>query len=85
MANELLTNPDYDPNRLFDAVIARMNLKSDARLARDMDIAPSCISAMRRKKRPVCAATLLRLHDLTGLPAYELRNLMIRLPDVVVG
>lgn len=68
--------PPYDPNRLFDAVIDRLQLKNDAALCRVLEIQPPVISKIRHGRLPVGASILIRLHEETGLHVRELRNLM---------
>lgn len=78
----------YDPNRLLDALIERLQLKNDAALCRALDIAPPVISKIRHRRLPVGAALLIRMHEVTGLSIRELRNLMgdrrakVRISDV---
>lgn len=68
--------PPYDPNRMLDAVIDRLNLKNDAALCRVLEIQPPIISKIRHGRLPVGASMLIRLHEETGLHVRELRNLM---------
>lgn len=68
--------PPFDPNRMLDAVIARLNLKNDAALCRVLEIQPPIISKIRHGRLPVGASILIRLHEETGLHVRELRNLM---------
>lgn len=66
----------YDPNHLLDALIAKLELKNDAALARVLEIAPPMISKIRHRRLPVGAALLIRMHEVTNLPISELRSLM---------
>jgi hypothetical protein len=66
----------YDPNRLLDTLMSRMNLKSDAALARALDVAPAMISKIRHKHSPIGAWLLIEIHELTGIGIRELRDLM---------
>lgn len=72
----LLSHPTYDPNRLLDSLIERMNLPSDAALARALDVTPPVISKMRHGRIPIGASMLIRMHEETGLKVRELRELM---------
>lgn len=72
----LLSHPTYDPNRLLDSLLERMHLKSDAALARALDVTPPAISKMRHKRIPIGASILIRIHESTGLNVRELRELM---------
>lgn len=74
--NDLLKNPDYDPNKLLNEVMKRIGAKSDAHLARMTKISAPVISHVRRKRLAIGDSILLKLHDATELPARELRALM---------
>jgi plasmid maintenance system antidote protein VapI len=70
-------NPvDYNPDNLLNALIERLELKNDAALARLLEIAPPMLSKIRHRRLPVGAALLIRMHEVSGLPVRELRNLM---------
>ncbi len=66
----------YNPSRLLNALIELLDLKSDAALARALEIAPPTISKMRHRVVPVSAAMLICMHYLSGLSISELRGLM---------
>lgn len=66
----------YDPNRLLDTVLNRLNLKNDAALCRLLEVAPPVVSKIRHGRLPVGASILIRLHEETGLHVRELRDLM---------
>lgn len=74
--HELLSQQSYDPNRLLDALIERLNLKNDAALARKLEVAPPVISKIRHGRLPVGASMLIRMHEETNLNIKELRELM---------
>lgn len=60
---------------LIDGVIAALELKNDAALARAAQIAPPILSKVRNGRLPITASVLLRLHDATGIPVAELRGM----------
>lgn len=66
----------YDPDRLLDAVIERLNMKNDAALAHALEVDPPVISKIRHGRLPVGASLLIRMHDVTGLSIADLRMLM---------
>jgi hypothetical protein len=68
----------YDPNRVLDAVIARLRLKNDAALSRVLEVAPPVISKIRHNTLPIGATILLRMHEVSDLSIRELRALMIK-------
>lgn len=73
---DLLSQQTYDPNRLLDTLIERLNLKNDAALSRTLGVAPPVISKIRHGRLPVGASMLIRMHEETGLNIKELRELM---------
>ncbi|MEN3293721.1 MAG: hypothetical protein V7642_2974 [Burkholderiales bacterium] len=74
--HELIEQPTYDPNRLLDALIEKMNLKNDAALSRLLEVAPPVISKIRHRRLPVGASLLIRMHEATEMSIRELRDLM---------
>ncbi|WP_019142473.1 hypothetical protein [Noviherbaspirillum massiliense] len=72
----LSSQPTYDPNRLLDAILEKLNLKNDAALSRALEVQPPVISKLRHKKLPVGASILIRMHEVTDLSIRELRDLM---------
>jgi hypothetical protein len=67
---------EYDPDRLLNALIAKLNLKNDAGLSRALEVAPPIISKIRHRKFAISASLLLRMHEVSGLSIKELRLLM---------
>ena len=67
---------DYDPNRVLDAIIDKLQLKNDAALSRALEVAPPVISKIRHGTLPIGATILLRMHDISDLSIRELRALM---------
>jgi len=66
----------FDPNRLLDALIEKMQLKNDAALSRRLGVAPSVISNIRCGRLPVGASMLLRMHEESDILIKELRAIM---------
>jgi hypothetical protein len=67
---------DYDPKRLLDALITKLELKNDAALSRVLEVEAPLISKIRHGKVPIGGIMLLRMHDASGLSIKELRSLM---------
>ena len=67
---------DYNPDRLLDAIIARLKLKNDAALSRALEVAPPVISKIRHRTLPIGATILLRMHEVSDLSIRELKALM---------
>lgn len=66
----------YDPNKVLDALIAKLELKNDAALSRVLEVAPPVISKIRHQTLPIGATLLLRMHEASNLSIRELRSLM---------
>ncbi|HCE07954.1 MAG TPA: hypothetical protein DIT28_12570 [Oxalobacteraceae bacterium] len=71
-----LMQDDYDPNALMDTLIEKLDLKNDAALARELEVAPPVISKIRHRTLRVGATMLIRMHEVSELTISELRNLM---------
>ncbi|WP_342116027.1 hypothetical protein [Pseudoduganella sp. OTU4001] len=67
---------DYDPSRLLDALVSRLELKNDAALARALEVAPPIISKVRHRRTSVSALLLIRMHEVSDLSISDLRYLM---------
>ncbi|MES2299631.1 MAG: hypothetical protein V4582_21515 [Pseudomonadota bacterium] len=66
----------YDPNKVLDAVIEKLQLKNDAALSRALEVAPPVISKIRHRTLPIGATILLRMHEVSDLSIKDLRSLM---------
>jgi hypothetical protein len=66
----------YDPNRLLDALIQKLHVKSDAALSHLLEVDPPIISNIRTRRRPIGAVLLIRMHEVSDLTIGELRTLM---------
>ncbi|NYE58983.1 plasmid maintenance system antidote protein VapI [Duganella sp. 1224] len=66
----------YDPNYLLDMISARLGLKNDAALARELEVAAPVVSKIRHLRLPVSGAMLIRIHEVTGMQLRELQDLM---------
>jgi hypothetical protein len=67
---------NYDPNKVLDALIEKLQLKNDAALSRVLEVAPPVISKIRHQTLPIGATILLRMHEASNLSIRELRSLM---------
>ena len=65
---------NYDPDRLLDALIKKLNLKNDAALSRALAVAPPVISKIRHRRLPVGASILVRMHEESALSIRALRG-----------
>lgn len=66
----------YNPGHLLDTLIERLQLKNDGALAKVLNVAGSTITRIRRRRIPIAAAVLIRMHEVTGLTIGDLRYLM---------
>jgi hypothetical protein len=66
----------YDPNRLLDHLIDRLDLKNDAALSRMLDVAPPVISKIRHYRLAIGASLLIRMHEVSDIAIGDLRILM---------
>jgi len=72
---ELLKNENYKPGELFDAIMDKFHLRSDASLSRALGIGAAAICRMRNKQTVITASLLIHAHDITGWNLDELRTL----------
>ena len=73
---QLPAEATYDPNKVLDAIIEKLNLKNDAALSRALEVAPPVISKIRHRRLPVTASLLIRMHEVTQMSIRDLRDLM---------
>ena len=73
---QITSLPTYNPNRVLDAIIDKLQLKNDAALSRALEVAPPVISKIRHHRLPVGASLLIRMHEVTGMSIRDLRDLM---------
>ena len=64
------------PHPLLDCLMEKYNVKNDAALARFLDLAPPDISRIRNGHRPVTAAIILQIHDITEWPIKDIKELL---------
>ncbi|WP_338847711.1 hypothetical protein V8J88_03090 [Massilia sp. W12] len=77
MNTKLLSSMEhYNPNRLLDAIIEKLQLKNDAALSRALEVAPPVISKIRHHTLPIGATILLRMHEISDMSIREMRELM---------
>jgi hypothetical protein len=72
---QLLDDPNYAPNRLFNRIMQELGLESDRELAEAIRCAPTLISGIRCKRAGLSAAMIIGIMDLTGLQLDEVRQL----------
>lgn len=75
-AQELLTNPQYDPNRFLGWLIWTLKTPSDSMLARRLGVRKEIISKIRHKKNIIGDPFLLRVLDATDMHIRDVRPYM---------
>ena len=73
---QITSLPTYNPNRVLDAIIDKLQLKNDAALSRALEVAPPVISKIRHNTVPIGATILIRRHEISDFSIRELRELM---------
>jgi len=73
---EITASPSYNPNRVLDAIIEKLQLKNDAALSRALEVAPPVISKIRHNTLPIGATILIRMHEISDFSIRELREMM---------
>jgi hypothetical protein len=71
-----LHHPDYDPDKLLDTLIDRLDAKSDVGLCSRLGILPPAISKIRHRRLGIGPILLISMHEESGLSIKELRMLM---------
>lgn len=66
----------YDPGRLFNALQARLKLRSDAALARVMEVPTLLVKLVRLREIPVTPELLIRMEEISGWTGRQLRDMM---------
>jgi hypothetical protein len=74
--HEQIAQEEYNPDKLLDSLIEKLQLKNDAALSRALEVAPPVISKIRHRRLPVGASILIRMHEVSDLSVSELRDLL---------
>lgn len=74
--HEQIEQPGYNPDKLLDSLLSKLQLKNDAALSRALEVAPPVISKIRHRRLPVGASILIRMHEVSDLSVAELRDLL---------
>lgn len=77
IANERAAAEEYDPNRLLDALLTKMQLDNDAALAYKLQVIHPIVRMIREEKLAMNPLMLLLwIQEATGITLEELRDLM---------
>jgi len=74
--HEQIAQAEYNPDKLLDSLIEKLQLKNDAALSRALEVAPPVISKIRHRRLPVGASILIRMHEVSDLSVSDLRDLL---------
>ena len=72
----MLANPQYDPNALFDFLLDKTGALNDRHLCRILGVQQSEISKTRKKQKGISAELLLHIHDATDLSIKSMKKIM---------
>lgn len=82
-SKSFLSKPTYDPAKLFNELIKRHGLRSDAQLANVLAISPPQLSKMRNRQLAVGSSVILRIHLAMDMPVREIyAQLGVEPPEV---
>lgn len=70
-----LSLPDYNPARLLDMLHEVMQVPNDNQLAAALELERPIICRLRHRRASLSPGVLLRMHDVSGLPINNLREL----------
>ena len=76
LLKELTSSATYNPNRVLDAIMEKLQLKNDAALSRALEVAPPVISKIRHNTLPIGATILIRMHEISEFSIRELQEMM---------
>ncbi|MEC4717923.1 hypothetical protein RY831_02060 [Noviherbaspirillum sp. CPCC 100848] len=66
----------FDPNRMLDVLLRRLQLANDDALCAELHVAPFVIARIRSGQSPIPPSLLIRINELSGINVRELRQLM---------
>jgi plasmid maintenance system antidote protein VapI len=69
--------PPQNANRLLDLLMVSFNVKNDAELSRQLDVAPPVISKVRHGKLPVGPSLQIRIMRVFGLTLGEIDEALL--------
>lgn len=69
-------NPHYDPEALLDTLMSILGAPNDRQLAHRLQVAPSQVCKVRKRRISVEPSLLIGMHEETGLSIRQLRALM---------
>ena len=76
LLKELTSSPTYNPNRVLDAIMEKLQIKTDVELSRALEVAPPVISKIRHNTLPIGATILIRMHEISEFSIRELQAMM---------
>lgn len=71
-----ISSDGFDPGRMFNALSSHLKLRSDAALARVLEVPVLLVRLMRTREIPVTPELLIRAEEVSGWSGRQLRDLM---------
>ncbi|ATQ79277.1 hypothetical protein CR152_32390 (plasmid) [Massilia violaceinigra] len=75
-----VNNPAYNVGELLDTVMAKLAVKNDAALSRELGVSPTIVSNIRNVKVALSAAMMIRIHDVADMSITTIRSFLIAPP-----
>ncbi|MDQ1818190.1 hypothetical protein RBA41_33330 [Massilia sp. CCM 9210] len=72
-----VNNPAYNVGMLLDAVMAKLGVKNDAALSRELGVSPTNVSNIRNVKVALSAAMMIRIHDVADMSITTIRSFLV--------
>ena len=72
-----VNNPAYNVGKLLDTVMAKLGVKNDAALSRELGVSPTIVSNIRNVKVALSAAMMIRIHDVADMSITTIRSFLI--------
>jgi hypothetical protein len=74
--NESTQMDSYDPNRLLDMVMQKMEVASDEALTARLRVSSDLLRSLRAGTLPVAASMLIWMSEISGMTVAELRRVL---------
>ncbi|HEV2610152.1 MAG TPA: hypothetical protein VGU61_07780 [Noviherbaspirillum sp.] len=66
----------YNPDRLLDTLVEKLDVDNDTELARKLKVARPILEMIRRRELGVSASMLMWMHEASGMAIRDLRTLL---------
>ena len=72
-----VNSPAYNVGKLLDTIMAKLGVKNDAALSRELGVSPTIVSNIRNVKVALSAAMMIRIHDVADMSITTIRSFLI--------